>query len=69
MYLEDQNVIYAAGIIGCVLAPSVIAKQWILSRTETLRCAHNKIRMEINRFMEENNVSCLRRGTQITLQR
>lgn len=58
MYRIRKYVMYAAGIVGgCILAPSVVAKQYVLARMETLRCAHNKIRMEINRFMEENNVS------------
>ncbi len=59
MYQQNENVIYVAGIIGCIVALSVISKQIILSMMESLRCAHNKIRMEINRFMEENNVSVL----------
>jgi len=55
MYLKKEKVVYAAGVIGLIIAPSVIAKQLILAWMGTLRSAHNKIRMEINRFMEENN--------------
>lgn len=57
IYDIREGIIYAAGIVGLIVAPSVMVKQFILLRTDSLRSAHNKIRMEINRFMEENNVS------------
>jgi len=50
-----ENVVYVSGIIGLIVAPSVLFKQSILAMMDTLRAAHNKIRMEVNRFMEENN--------------
>jgi len=55
MTLVRENVVYASGIIGLIVAPLVLVKQGILAMMDTLRAAHNKIRMEINRFMEENN--------------
>jgi len=51
----QKNVVYISGIIGLVLSPTVLLKQMILATMDTLRAAHNQIRMEINRFMEENN--------------
>ena len=55
MYKNPKDVIYASGIIGLVVSLTVLFKQMILAMMDTLRAAHNQIRMEINRFMEENN--------------
>ena len=55
MIRVKENVVYASGIIGLIVGPSVLGKQGILAMMDTLRAAHNKIRMEINRLMEENN--------------
>lgn len=55
MYYRPEKVVFVAAILGLILSPSVLLKQFLLARMDTLRAAHNKIRMEINRFMEENN--------------
>jgi hypothetical protein len=55
MIRVKENVVYTSGIIGLIVGPSVLGKQGILAMMDTLRAAHNKIRMEINRLMEENN--------------
>ena len=53
-YENDEKYVNAAAITGLVLVPTVLLKQVIICRMESLRAAHNKIRMEINRFMDEN---------------
>lgn len=55
VYFKPETVVFVSAILGLILSPTVLLKQFILARMDTLRAAHNKIRMEINRFMEENN--------------
>jgi hypothetical protein len=55
VYYKPETVVFVSAILGLILSPTVLLKQWILARMDTLRAAHNRIRMEINRFMEENN--------------
>eukprot|EP00554_Chaetoceros_debilis_P003298 CAMPEP_0194098624 /NCGR_PEP_ID=MMETSP0149-20130528/58474_1 /TAXON_ID=122233 /ORGANISM="Chaetoceros debilis, Strain MM31A-1" /LENGTH=301 /DNA_ID=CAMNT_0038784679 /DNA_START=29 /DNA_END=934 /DNA_ORIENTATION=- len=52
---EKKGIVYATAITGIILAPTVIMKQYILQRLDTLRCVHNKIRTEVNRLTAENN--------------
>lgn len=51
----DTAIIIISGIIGCVVAGTAAVKQIIMKNMDTLRVVHNKIRGEVNRFMEENN--------------
>jgi hypothetical protein len=55
LYYTPETVVIVSATLGLILSPTVLLKQFILARMDTLRAAHNKIRMEINRFMEENN--------------
>ena len=50
-----SKVMYVAGIIGLSIAPLVVIRQFVLMRMDTLRCVHNKLRMEINKLTLENN--------------
>jgi hypothetical protein len=52
---RDKKIVLIAGIAGCIVTGTSGVKQYILQRMDTLRCVHNKIRSEVNRFMEENN--------------
>ncbi len=50
------NVLIAiSAVSGAVVATTTAVKQIIMQRIDTLRVVHNKIRQEVNRFMEENN--------------
>lgn len=50
------NVLIAiSAVSGAVVATTTAVKQIIMQRMDTLRVVHNKIRQEVNRFMEENN--------------
>ena len=51
----DTAIIIISGVIGCVVAGTAAVKQIIMKNMDTLRVVHNKIRGEVNRFMEENN--------------
>ena len=55
MAWSRANVMYAAGIIGLSIAPLVVIRQFVLMRMDSLRCVHNKLRMEINKLTLENN--------------
>lgn len=43
-------------ILSLIVSSSVVVKQVFLQYLDNLRTVHNKIRGEINRFMEENNI-------------
>jgi uncharacterized protein YukE len=55
MHSLRENIVYAGAVLGIIVASTVIAKQMIIQYLDTLRTVHNRIRDEINRFMEENN--------------
>jgi hypothetical protein len=51
----DRGIVILSTILGFVISVTAAYKQVLLLRLDTLRTVHNKIRMEVNRFMEENN--------------
>lgn len=54
--LNYKNIlILISGVASVAVTSTVAVKQIIMQRMDTLRSVHNKIRMEVNRFMEENN--------------
>lgn len=55
MAWAQSTVMFVAGIIGVSIAPLVVIRQFVLMRMDTLRCVHNKLRMEINKLTLENN--------------
>lgn len=55
MHSLRENIVYAGAVLGIIVASTVIVKQMIIQYLDTLRTVHNRIRDEINRFMEENN--------------
>ena len=55
MAWAQSNVTFVAGIIGVSIAPLVVMRQFVLMRMDTLRCVHNKLRMEIHKLTLENN--------------
>jgi len=53
---RSSTALLLSSILGLFLAALVLRGQYLFSKYERLRRIHNKIRMEINRFMHENNV-------------
>lgn len=51
----DSGIVILSTLLGFTISVTAGYKQVILLRLDTLRTVHNKIRMEVNRFMEENN--------------
>lgn len=56
MWISQSVLAYIAGLSSVAVAVTASIKQYMLQRMDTLRCVHNKIRMEVNRLMLENNV-------------
>jgi len=55
LYEDQVAVVYVSSICGILMSLGAIHSQYILASIETLRCVHNKIRMQINTMMTENN--------------
>lgn len=55
LYEDQVVVVYVSSICGILMSLGAIHSQYILATIETLRCVHNKIRMQINTMMTENN--------------
>ena len=55
LYQDQDTVVYVSSICGILMSLGAIHSQYILASIETLRCVHNKIRMQINTMMTENN--------------
>lgn len=56
MWLETSIVVYVMGIIAIIIAPIVMLRQVRLSKLESVREVHNRLRKEVNRLKGENNV-------------
>lgn len=55
LYKDQDTVVYVSSICGILMSLGAIRSQYILASIESLRCVHNKIRMQINTMMTENN--------------
>lgn len=49
-------VVIISGALASVVTSTATVKQIMMQRVDTLRVVHNQIRMEVNNFMEENNL-------------
>ncbi len=54
-YNVEVILVLVSGISAILVSGTAAAKQIIMQRMDTLRAVHNKIRMQVNRFMLENN--------------
>lgn len=55
LYSDQDLVVYFSTIIGVLMSLSTIRGQYILAHIDTFRCVHNKIRLQVNVMMKENN--------------
>lgn len=51
----NELVVIISGVAGLIVAGTTAVKQVMMQYIDTQREAHNKIRVEINKFTEENN--------------
>ena len=52
---SEKILVIISAVTAVVVSGTAAAKQIVMQRLDTLRVVHNKIRIEVNRFMFENN--------------
>ena len=56
MAIEATAIVYIAGFVGLTIAPVMIMQESKLGSIESLRQVYNRIRNEVNRLKEENDM-------------
>ena len=55
-YNFELMIVIISGALASVVTSTTAIKQVMIQRLDTLRVVHNQIRMQVNLFMEENNL-------------